>query len=152
MGLRFPPDLGQRWHFSLFCSLFKLGHQKPIQDILQEPDIVEYLDKSGTNLEVDEIQLPKRTCIGFLLSPVPDRITLDQGHSSLSLKTIIKVNKVQFYLTPNIMRLSDKKNYPKRHQNPSCGSMGSSRTNYNCKKLLWTHLPSPWKRNRCCRN
>ena len=101
-----------RNHKSYSYLRFRLGHDKDISEVFSEPTIIEFLNRTFTTLEIDEIQLPEREMIGFLLGPVPDRATLDQIHGPLKNKTIIVNNKIQFYLKSNLMRLDEKRMTP----------------------------------------
>ena len=65
---------------------FKIRHDKDLNKILEDPKIQEQLDTNENWLAKDEIQLPDRECIGFLLGPLAKCHTLSTVHIILKIK------------------------------------------------------------------
>ena len=82
------------WYTSNTTIRFRIGHNHPIDDILEDPNVIHILDESEAELTKDKIQSTDVATAVWLGGPIPEQSTLDAIEQLLLDSTAFKEQNI----------------------------------------------------------
>ena len=82
------------WYTSDTTIRFRIGHNHPIDDILEDPNVIHILDETEAELTKDKIQSTDVATAVWLGGPIPEQSTLDAIEQLLLDSPVFKEYKI----------------------------------------------------------
>ena len=115
------------WYTSDTTIRFRIGHNHPIDDILEDPNVIHILDEEESELTKDKIQSIDVATAVWLGGPIPEQSTLDAIEQLLPDSPVFKEYKIdQLELVDKkiILHLGKQPRGEKNNQCDSCACPG----------------------------